>query len=115
MATSVIFGGAGFIGTHLARHLLSGQRFSSVHIADLKASPLAGTPGVTVSITDVRDEISRDLCSPRPEWIFNLAAIHREPGHAYYEYYDTNMAGARQVCGGYGFQGKRYTKMMCEV
>jgi len=33
-----------------------------------------------------------------PSWIFNFAAIHREPGHAFEEYFDTNLPGAENVC-----------------
>ena len=28
----------------------------------------------------------------------NLAAIHREPGHQDYEYFETNLKGAENVC-----------------
>ena len=98
MSCCVIFGGAGFIGTHLARHFLQTGRFSHIHIADVRRSELEGTPGVTTSITDVRDEIPLGLVSSMPTWIFNLAAIHREPGHAREEYFETNLAGARNVC-----------------
>jgi len=34
----------------------------------------------------------------KPEWIFNFAAVHREPGHGRKEYFDTNIAGAKNVC-----------------
>ena len=30
-------------------------------------------------------------------WNFNFAAIHREPGHEYKEYFDTNIPGAENV------------------
>ena len=97
MSTCVIFGGAGFIGTHLAKRLLASGRFDHVHLADLRSSPLDGTPGISSSVTDVRREIPEDLVAERPEWIFNLAAVHREPGHEALEYFDTNLAGARTV------------------
>ena len=97
MSTCVIFGGAGFIGLHLAERLLKSGRFDHVHLADLRGAQLDGAPGVTSSITDVRKEIPEDLVAERPEWIFNLAAVHREPGHQAGEYFDTNLAGARMV------------------
>ena len=52
----------------------------------------------SASITDVREPIPPTLISERPTWIFNLAAVHREPGHEAHEYFDTNLAGARNVC-----------------
>ena len=91
MSTCVIFGGAGFVGTHLARHFLETKRFEHVHLADIRPSQLAGQPGITTSFTDVRNPIPKDLIDTRPEWIFNLAAIHREPGHIREEYFDTQV------------------------
>lgn len=98
MASCVIFGGAGYVGTHLTRWFLRRGRFSHVHIADLRPTALEGLPGVTSSITDVRRGVPVGLIPRKPEWIFNLAAIHREPGHQADEYFETNLAGARNVC-----------------
>lgn len=98
MRSCVIFGGAGYIGTHLARHFLRFGRFDRVHIADIQPTSLVNLPAITYSETDVRQPIPVNFPMNRPEWIFNLAAIHREPGHEPYEYYETNLAGARNVC-----------------
>ncbi|HBG29026.1 NAD(P)-dependent oxidoreductase [Candidatus Macondimonas diazotrophica] len=97
MTTCIIFGGAGFIGTHLARRLLATGRASHVHLADVRSNPLPDLPGITASITDVRRPIPVDLTAEPPTWIFNLAAVHREPGHEAIEYFETNLAGARNV------------------
>jgi len=94
----VIFGGAGFVGKHLAKHFLESGRFQQVHLADIRPNPYEGQPGISASFTDVRHEIPRNLVEEPPEWIFNLAAIHREPGHRREEYFETNLAGARNVC-----------------
>jgi len=99
LSCCVIFGGAGFIGTHLAKHFLRTGRFRHVHLADIRKSPLEGQPGISCSCTDVRQAIPADLIDEPPEWIFNLAAVHREPGHEPYEYFETNLAGARNVSG----------------
>lgn len=98
MSCCVIFGGAGFIGTHLAQHFLNTKRFDRVHLADIAPSPLSAISGITCSRTDVRQPIPEDLTSGSVDWIFNLAAIHREPGHEPHEYFETNLAGARHVC-----------------
>lgn len=97
MAACVIFGGAGFIGSHLTRHLVATRQFDRVHLADIRQ--VADAPkNVSVSVTDVRQPITRSLTSEQPTWIFNLAAVHREPGHTAREFFDTNLAGARNVC-----------------
>lgn len=98
MKSCVIFGGSGFVGTHLARHLLETKRFDQVHLADIRSSSLADNNGISVSNTDVRKKIPADLVQHKPDWIFNLAAIHREPGHCREEYFDTNLKGADNIC-----------------
>ena len=98
MKTCVIFGGSGFVGTHLALHFLETKRFDHIHLADIRPSSLEGQECILTSVTDVRKPIPVDLIKSKPEWIFNLAAIHREPGHIREEYYDTNLKGAYNVC-----------------
>lgn len=97
MASCVIFGGAGYIGSHLARFLLATRKFDHVHLADIR-QPTTTLAGISSSLTDVRQPIAPTVTSERPTWIFNLAAVHREPGHEPHEYFDTNLAGARNVC-----------------
>lgn len=97
MSSCVIFGGSGFIGVHLAHRLLATGRFSHIHLADQRVSPLSGDERIESSITDVRKAIPLDLVRDPPEWIFNLAAVHREPGHEPIEYFETNLAGAENV------------------
>ncbi len=96
MSSCIIFGGAGYIGTHLAEHFLRTGRFAQVHVADIKESPLKGNAGVTTSKTDVRQPIPV-ATSLNPDWIFNLAAVHREPGHWPHEYFETNVLGAQNI------------------
>lgn len=49
---------------------------------------------------DVREDIPTGpfVGCGEGSWIFNFAAVHREPGHAYHEYFDTNIPGAENVC-----------------
>lgn len=98
MSICVIFGGSGFVGTHLAQFFLKYKKFDHIHIADIKESPLRNLENISTSITDVRNKIKENLIPESPNWLFNLAAIHREPGHKGQEYFETNIKGARNVC-----------------
>lgn len=105
---TVIFGGTGFIGTHFACYLLKNELSRVVYLADIKGllkdaitQEIKGFIESGMLITcdvDVRKPIvSKDLpteCS----LVVNLAAVHREPGHEAYEYFETNLKGADEVC-----------------
>ncbi|RZL03508.1 MAG: NAD(P)-dependent oxidoreductase [Rubrivivax sp.] len=97
MRVIVIFGGSGFIGSFLAERWLETGLADQVVIADIKPSALVNHPGIVYRQLDVREPIPTDLCATTPEWIFNFAAIHREPGHEHHEYFDTNLKGAETV------------------
>ncbi len=47
---------------------------------------------------DVRQPIPASLLPPHADIVFNLAAVHREPGHEAREYFETNLQGAENVC-----------------
>jgi FlaA1/EpsC-like NDP-sugar epimerase len=89
--SAIIFGGSGFIGTHLAENLKS-QGYSVV-IADL-VEPFENS--FQFFQCDVRKRIEIKMIQS-PSVIFNLAAVHRTPGHAAEEYYETNVKGAENV------------------
>src|SRR5690606_31892986 len=51
------------------------------------------------------EEVAGDVRRPidwfpeeKVDLIANFAAVHREPGHEDYEYYETNLLGAENVC-----------------
>jgi nucleoside-diphosphate-sugar epimerase len=88
----LITGGAGFFGTHLARNLLESGTARAVTSLDLVA-PADPVPGVNYLEHDVRRSFPDTLASDL-DAVFNLAAVHRTPGHADYEYFETNVAGA---------------------
>lgn len=97
----VIFGGAGFIGSHLAKILLQDEAVAEVVIADLKSLRPEfdlNDDRVKHVFLDVRDRDAFSRLDIRPSVIFNFAAVHREPGHELAEYYETNLPGADNVC-----------------
>ena len=104
----VIFGGTGFIGTHLVQHLLREKLANTIVLADL-APPREeayctvlrhglASGQVRFVECDARREICGNLLSLQPDLIANLAAVHREPGHEPREYFETNLKGAENVC-----------------
>ena len=92
---AVIFGGAGFIGRHLARALRA--RGAAVTVADI-AETVRPISGVRYFHVDVRQPIEEaDLGAGPNTVIYNLAAVHRTPGHESREYFDTNVEGALNI------------------
>ena len=103
----ILFGGSGFIGTHLI-HLLNkevlqaGEKIYDCYIV------MPGEEGVVPGIVernenveyvriDVRNPIELDFAPTPDDIIFNLAAVHRTPGHRDEEYFETNIRGAENV------------------
>lgn len=103
----IIFGGSGFIGTHLIHLLKENCMNSSDKIYDLDIV-MPGEEGVVPGIVernegveyirlDVRKSIEFDFQPTKDDVIFNLAAVHRTPGHPDNEYFETNILGAENV------------------
>ena len=103
----IIFGGSGFIGTHLI-HLLKNECVKpgdKIYDFDIV---MPGEEGVVPGIVekndgveyirlDVRKPIEFDFEPTADDVIFNLAAVHRTPGHPDHEYFETNIRGAENV------------------
>ena len=103
MKTAILIGGSGYIGEFLLRELLSHHKFDLHIVYDLKDlkgfdSELASGK-VIFKKADVRQPLPIHNITVETEssWIFNFAAVHREPGHEYQEYFDTNISGAKNV------------------
>ncbi|SDK05435.1 NAD-dependent epimerase/dehydratase family protein [Pseudomonas indica] len=107
MNCAVVFGGAGFVGSFWARFLLDQKIVNKVYLYDLESAGqkssafrralITSCSKLQVVIGDVRRSI--DWVPEEPvELIANFAAIHREPGHEDFEYYETNLLGAENVC-----------------
>ena len=90
----MIFGGTGFVGTHLIDALVTSGEYAKIVCADLRL-PRKRVPGVTYLTCDVRKPI--DIVEEGISEIYNLAAVHATPGHEDYEYYETNVLGAIHV------------------
>lgn len=90
----VIFGGAGFIGQHLARRLIA-LGANRIVLADLRRPTGTFEDAVSFVECDVRRPI--ELEASADTVVFDLAAVHRTPGHEDHEYFETNVAGARNI------------------
>jgi nucleoside-diphosphate-sugar epimerase len=96
--TTIIFGGGGFIGTYLTRHLLEQNIVEKIILADM-VEPKESFDHSKISFVkvDVRKEIKSTAFTDSPNLIINLAAVHREPGHRPEEYFETNIPGAENI------------------
>ncbi len=90
----VVFGGAGFVGTHLLE-FLSQSGFKKLISVDI-AEPRRRIDGVEYIERDIRDLSDFDVDLSNPVF-FNFAAVHTTPGHDPWEYYNTNVHGATSV------------------
>jgi GlcNAc-P-P-Und epimerase len=83
----IVIGSSGFIGTHLC-HALVEKGINEIRKIDINSEISA----------DIRKPFDIDGNFGENTVIFNLAAIHRTPGHPDKEYFETNMLGAKNVC-----------------
>ena len=103
MKTAILVGGSGYIGGFIIRHFLGQQLFDKYIVFDIR--PLQGFESeieagkIRFQMADVREPlpVPTEHIDPHQSWILNLAAIHREPGHEFQEYFDTNIPGAENV------------------
>lgn len=91
----VIFGGSGFIGSHLVRELRQ-RGVSDITIADIVEPAGDMFDGTRYVNCDVRRPIPAAIISGASV-VVNLAAVHRTPGHPDHEYFDTNVKGATNI------------------
>jgi nucleoside-diphosphate-sugar epimerase len=88
---ALVLGGAGFIGGHLLADLA--RRGTAPLISLDLRDPAVPVAGVDYRRADIRLPFE-DAVPETVATVYNLAAVHRTPGHRDHEYYDTNVAGA---------------------
>lgn len=108
----IITGGTGFIGTHLANLIAHTYPEAKIYNLDIvePGNPLPTVKNykpalkegekhqATFVYCDVRKPIELPFEVTPEDVIFNFAAVHRTPGHPDYEYFETNIRGAENVC-----------------
>jgi nucleoside-diphosphate-sugar epimerase len=90
----VIFGGAGFVGSHLIKNLVNEGKFAVVSVDRRPhAKRLANVDYRTMDVRELSDlQVEGEIAC-----IYNFAAVHTTPGHPTHEYYDTNVKGAVEI------------------
>lgn len=101
MKVVFLFGGSGYISYFLINRFMELNKFDKYIIYDINRPEYFETipDNVIYEKCDVKNPIpfySGEL-NPSESWVFNLAAIHREPGHDPKEYFDTNINGAKNI------------------
>jgi nucleoside-diphosphate-sugar epimerase len=107
MNCAVIFGGSGFIGTFFAAHLIESKTVDKVYLYDIEqidSKPFPYRKKLVSQISHIEEingDVRKSITWIPAESIYliaNFAAVHREPGHENFEYYETNLLGAEHVC-----------------
>lgn len=102
MKSIIIFGGSGFVGTHLIYQL--GDMFDCIYIADIRnprwhcQEGVPENPRVVYIDCDVRKAVPTYTFDRSVSCIVNLSAVHTSPGFLAHEYFHTNILGARNIC-----------------
>lgn len=91
----LIFGGEGFIGTHVSQHIIKSDANANIYSIDLlKHNNFSFVEYIK---TDVREPLNIQMKDDN-SIIYNLAAVHKTPGHPSNEYFETNIKGAENIC-----------------
>jgi len=92
----LITGGSGFIGTHLVEILLREERFSRIYILDTRKPSIVSSK-VEYVACDINSPIAA-LKFKNCDTCYHLAALCKEPGYDWNEYFITNYEGTKNVC-----------------
>lgn len=101
MKAAFLFGGSGYISYYIITRFLKQNKFDKYFIYDVKPPLYFDLLPENIAFIncDVRNSIPvfDHEINTSESWIFNLAAVHREPGHVAQEYFDTNINGAKNI------------------
>ncbi|MGB2870011.1 MAG: NAD(P)-dependent oxidoreductase [Bacteroidota bacterium] len=91
----VLVGGSGFIGTHTIEEFIRRKTFAKIYVLDLVPPRVSGNEVVYIPC-DIRKPFEAPVKDC--DIVVNLAALCKEPGYPYDEYFATNFVGAKHVC-----------------
>lgn len=90
----LITGSAGFIGQHLSSRLLEVGR--PVVGLDRAIPPVAAMDAICCDLSDLTENVFGNR--PCPPTVIHLAAVCKEPGHPWRDYYANNAEATRRLC-----------------
>lgn len=93
----IITGGSGFIGKHLIDFFIKNETYNNLIILDL-IPPKRNYPQIKYFYCDIRSKINIDISKFNCEVCMHLAALCKEPGYKWEEYFETNYIGTKNVC-----------------
>lgn len=97
MPTNVLVtGGSGFIGTHLVQVLLNQNNIKNIYVFDINPPNILNERLIHLKC-DIRNPIALKLPEPISQ-CFHLAALAKDPGYEWDEYYQTNYLGTKHLC-----------------
>ncbi|MGA9407954.1 MAG: NAD(P)-dependent oxidoreductase [Bacteroidota bacterium] len=91
----IVTGGAGFIGTHFLELLCRDLDVETIYVFDF-FPPRLKHPKIVFQSIDIRNPIRVQL--QNISLIYHLAALCKEPGYQWEEYFETNYIGTKNVC-----------------
>jgi len=89
----LITGGSGFIGTHLLLQLLSSNQASKIVNLDLRNSVVQDERLETINVDIRHNELKNLALEYAFDVCIHLAALSKEPGFEWNEYFETNHIG----------------------
>ncbi len=92
----IITGGSGFVGFHLVHSLLNHSNTKEIHILDL-IPPQIKHPKLIYHHCDIRKPIDLAINLNNDAICYHLAAVAKEPGYDWNDYFNTNYIGTKNV------------------
>lgn len=92
----IIIGASGFIGSHFVEFICNNYPNNKIYMLD-KALPKKVYHNTEYVYCDINKKINLEIDFKNPT-LFHLAALCKEPGYKWDEYFQTNYVGTKNIC-----------------